>query len=478
MGRFSTTVQVKTSAERTRFVSSFCGVMKKRGLAPCSVDEAAQSYLLAFGRGWVTLASGEYNGNPQKACDDARDIAAALKTSVFSVEVVDSDFALLKLCDSNGGRDEVIVGNGAGYGIEEPTRGTQALWLPLLAGGGTWEQFAETAAKNAAFAEDTLAELAEILGIEPRYICADFDDIAEKADGNVTAVYFKKAAAKAKSVSLNAAFKQVFGEALEPLGFKLAKSKYPYFVRVVQGGEIIHVISLKTQAPYLHTIGRAGFSVLSGAATVHRPKIDLSVSPKSNARWLLGIRKFHNESNRSDFDSEFNNGNLCESSYIEGSSESLLEAMKQALKRTISIVIPVLKKIVDMDSCARFCTVYNMGFSLKVHLDAIKNGIIDPNDMNNEGLLIMRIKDYVGYIDWKLERDRIQKKALVELPYYTYTQDEYDDFCNSIDKIKKEHLRIMSDVTNDVQFYSRIMLELEKRKQSNIEILRTYGIDI
>lgn len=477
MSRFSTTVHIKNNVDRMRFVNTFSDIMKKRGFVPCSEDEAAQSYLLAFGEGWATLASGEYNENPQKACDDVRDIAAALNTSAFSVEVVDSDFALLKLCASNGGRDEVIVGDGSGYGIEKQPRGTQALWQPLLAEGRTWEQFTETAAKNAAFAEDTLAELAEMLGIEPRYICADFDDIAEKAGGNVTAVYFKKAA-KAKSMSLNAAFKQVFGEALEPLGFKLVKSKYPYFARVVQGGEIIHVISLKTEAPYLHTIGRAGFSVLSGAATVYRPKIDLSVSPKSNARWLFGIRKFYNESNRSDFDSEFNNGNLCESSYIEGSSESLLEAMEQALKRTISIVIPVLEKIVDMDSCARFCTVYNMGFSLKEHFDAIKNGIIDPNDINNEGLLIMRIKDYVGYIDWKLERDRIQKKALVELPYYTYTQDEYDNFCSNIDRIKKEHLQMMGDVTNDVQFYSRIMLEMEKRKLSNTEILRTYGIDI
>ena len=476
MGRFSTTVQVKNSFERSNFVSLFCDTMKKRGLVGCSEDEAAQSYLLAFGEGWATLASGEYNENPQKACDDARDIAASLNTSAFSVEVVDSDFALLKLCASNGG-DEVIVGDGSGYGIENQPRGTQALWQPLLAEGRTWEQFTETAAKNADFAEDTLAELAEVLGIEPHYICADFDDIAEKAGGNVTAVYFKKASAK-PVMSLKAAFRQVFGEALEPLGFKLVKSKYPYFARVVQGGEIIHVISLKTQAPYLHTIGRAGFSVLGGAATVYRPKIDLSVSPKSNARWLFGIRKFYNESNRSDFDSEFNNGNLCESSYIEGSSESLLEAMKQALKRTISIVIPVLEKIVDMDSCARFCTVYNMGFSLKEHFDAIKNGIIDPNDINNEGLLIMRIKDYVGYIDWKLERDRIQKKALVELPYYTYTQDEYDNFCSNIDRIKKEHLQMMGDVTNDVQFYSRIMLEMEKRKLSNTEILRTYGIDI
>lgn len=38
MGRFSTTVQVKAGVEITRFVSSFCDVMKKRGFVNCSED--------------------------------------------------------------------------------------------------------------------------------------------------------------------------------------------------------------------------------------------------------------------------------------------------------------------------------------------------------------------------------------------------------------------------------------------------------
>ena len=47
--------------------------------------------------------------------------------------------------------------------------------------------------------------------------------------------------------TLNAAFKQIFGEALEPLGFQKIKSKHPYFVRVVEGGEIIHIIACKNE---------------------------------------------------------------------------------------------------------------------------------------------------------------------------------------------------------------------------------------
>lgn len=121
MGRFSTTVQIRNNTHRIKFTDLFCEMMKKRGFVPCAADEAALSYLLAFGEGgWVTLASEEeYKGSPQKAYDDSREMAAALNTSAFTVEVVDSDFAVLTL--NNG--DTVIVGDGSGYGIEEPARG-------------------------------------------------------------------------------------------------------------------------------------------------------------------------------------------------------------------------------------------------------------------------------------------------------------------------------------------------------------------
>lgn len=78
--------------------------------------------------------------------------------------------------------------------------------------------------------------MAEELKIDPDYIYADFNELMNLAgeNKNVQPFYFKNAAGK--RVTLKAAFKRVFGEALEPLGFKLIKGKYPYFVRVVPGG--------------------------------------------------------------------------------------------------------------------------------------------------------------------------------------------------------------------------------------------------
>ena len=45
-------------------------------------------------------------------------------------------------------------------------------------------------------------------------------------------------------LTLNAAFKQVLGEALEPLGFVKIKTKHPYYVRAVTD-EIINVVTIK-----------------------------------------------------------------------------------------------------------------------------------------------------------------------------------------------------------------------------------------
>lgn len=278
MGRFSTTVHIKNNVNRMRFVNTFCDVMKKRGFVPCAEDEAAQSYLFAFGEGWVTLADEDYKDDQKKAYKDTREFADAMKTSAFFVGVVDSDFAVLTL--NNG--DIVIVGDGSGYGIEEPSRGNRKYWEPLIANGKTWEQFFEAAAAQEVFVEDAVGKVAAALGIDPYYIDADHNEVSEKADGNnnITAFYFKNATEeKSKPMTLKAGFIKVFGEGLEPLGFKRLKNlknEYPYFVRVVNG-DILHTVSYRqTTSP---KIGYKEFEVCCGVVTLYRRKLDFTVEP-------------------------------------------------------------------------------------------------------------------------------------------------------------------------------------------------------
>lgn len=476
MGRFSSTVHIKSNTDKSKFKDSFCDVMKKRGFEPCSEKDAALSYLFAFSDGgWVTLSSDRYSDNTNQVHEDVRQIAEKMKTSGFSVEIVDSDFAILEL--NGGGFDTVIIGDGSGYGIDAAPKGKQECWKQLLAKGKTWEQLSEIWTKDEVFDENTLCVVASLLGIEPKYITADYEELFDKADSDsdIVLLYYKKSAdTKREPISLNAAFVKVFGEGLETLGFKKIKGRQPYFVRIVSGGEIIHVITVKKECPYL--LDSDAFTILSGVATVYRPKIDLSISPKMNVRWLSDIQRIYVGTNRSDYDSDFRNG-FFTFSYTKDDGESQFKTMQLALERTKSIVIPMLNDVVDVDSCARFCFIMNVPFKPDVHFNKI-NGIsdINPNDIADEGLLIMKIKDYHGFVDWGVEYYKIFYKEHIKIQRGAYTEEGYSDYCNRIGELKQEEISKMSRIVNDTQFYNSIMLELENRKRLNEEIMRSYKI--
>ncbi len=476
MGRFSTTVHIKDNAGKMKLINTFCEVMKKRGFVPCSEDEAALSYLLAFGEGgWVTLANEEYKDTPQKAYDDSREMAAALKTSAFSVEVVDSDFALLKLNDPNGGEDEVVVGDGSGYGIEEPTRGERQYWEKLLADGKTWEQFYETAAKNEVFVEDVLGELAEVLGIEPYFICADHDEVSEKADENknITAFYFKKAAAKAKSLSLNAAFKQVFGEALEPLGFKLIKSKFPYFVRVVND-EIIHCFTVSSgtaDGRGWNGVRYKCFNVYCGISTIYNSDINFNEKPKMFSFGFINeISEIYAKTHWFDYDMNYCIS-ISDFYYDPTNNNSLIAALKRAFAAVETNALPVIGKAVTLEKCMDY-------FGLMKHY------IYPTLDGSGESLLCTRLfsaDEYVMFIDrFYCERElkELKWKINTETNLSSKMKDSIEARIKNIMEGREEGKKKDYEIFTNSELQEKAPAELERRKKENTELLRSYGLEI
>lgn len=442
MGRFSTTVHVKDNVGRIEFINSFCGIMKNHGFVPCSDDEAEQSYVFAFGDGWVTLVNKDYKDDRLKAGDDAMNMSAALKTSAFMMDVIDSDFAYIHLFAPNGGKDGVAVGDTSGYGVEKPKRGKQKFWKPLLAEGKTWEQFSETVAKNAVFVEETLVEMAEELKIDPDYIYADFNELMNLAgeNKNVQPFYFKNAAGK--RVTLKAAFKRVFGEALEPLGFKLIKGKYPYFVRVVPGGEIIHIISYMEE--WCPDRGKKAFNVIGGIATVYRHKIDLGVSPKDNCDWLYTIAKFYwMTTPKSEYDKEYGQS-ICHFMFDENSESSLYDAVNYTLELTRKHILPQLSTAVDIRSSLSYlkrigynCCINN--FDRDLSFGGCGNA--------DEGFL------YIVADDEEL-------KGMLE-----------SQINGTIPTTEEEHQRAVEhyEFFNDPVIHPKVLLEIERRKAQNTE---------
>ena len=460
MGRFSTTVHIKSGLGATKFINSFCEVMKKRGFVKCTEDECALSYFMAFSEGgWVTLSSDKYSDDPRKAKDDARQIAEGMKTAAFSVEVVDSDFAILTLNDG----DSIIVGNGSGYGFEDAPKGERSKWEPLLAEGKTWEQLAECRDKSEVFVEDALWEAAQILGLEPEYICADFEELSGKADGdkNISALYFKKAGSKGKAMSLNAAFVKVFGEGLEPMGFKKIKSRYPYYVRVVPGGEIVHIITYRTESDLLP--GEKHFNILGGVATVYKDDIDLTQDPfVENIEWLLDNRHLLYLCFEDECDREFEKS-IFKFSYICDDENSLLSEMYRALDTTKQVMLPAISKAVDIDTC--------IVYLLQIHKLA-------GFDEWGEGLLYLKTPNYAEIIEVDTKRWHEINKHNLEKQKPGYSQEEYEQQCRRGDEVIEREITAIKEILTTPELLKKYMEEMERRKAANLEIFRSYGLDI
>ena len=161
MGKFFTALHVKSNGKE-QFIKAFTQLMKKDGYVPCSEDEAAISYAAAFAEsGWVTLSNGDDSTN--ELTKTAKKIVSEMKTSCFTVEAVDSDFAILELHTPSGRTSRVVVGNGEGYGVQKAPFSVDD-WKPLLQNGDI-QKFLAVIGQNSVFVEEDLAEIGDLIGI-------------------------------------------------------------------------------------------------------------------------------------------------------------------------------------------------------------------------------------------------------------------------------------------------------------------------
>lgn len=395
MGRFFSNIQINMEQKnQEQFVKLFCKAMEQHGLMPATEDDSSQTYLLAFSKNnkWVTLCSAGYEAGGESVKKDVSFFAEALKTCCISTTVLDSDFAVLEMYNGISTlTDMVIVGHGDDYGFPDGSecRGNQEYWEQYLIDGSTWEQLSEIWAGDYVFTEEALAEIAPLLGMDLHNIISDYDDLSSRTDENIVTMYFKKKGKKA--LSLDAAFKQVFAEGLEPLGFKKIKGKQPYFVRVVPGGEIIHVITCMNEG--IDSYGFRKFNILGGVATVYRQSIDLLQNPSHNINWMAGnltfYKKTHNltqEEYRAVFDDlyEF---------FCEDDTESLTRKMEYVLKATRKIMLPMLNSVTDLEACIE----YFEKFQLPMHLyNDGSYGSKNSSSYYNEGYLYIKTNNQDG----------------------------------------------------------------------------------
>lgn len=476
MGRFFSNVHIRKNSQQTshEFIEKINESMAPRGFMSATEDDGTNIYLIAFSEnnGWVTLSSSEYESNQDAVRSDTQSFAESLKACCVSTSVVDSDFAILEMYNGTSAMtDMVVVGDGDGYGFDDDTafKGKRKCWEPLLIDNATWQQLSEIWNGDNTFVEEALTEMAPLLGMDSNYIAMDYNDFdsAEEKDPNIFMLYFKKAEKNHPNITvlhppaktpktLSAAFKQIFGEALEPLGYKKIKGKQPYFVRVVEGGEIIHIITFINEP--MRYPWQKEFCIFGGVATVYRQKIDLSISPKDNSGWLRDNSELYVKSNPFGFDPNFRKS-IYSFSYEADDDKSMVDAVKYSLEITKKIMLPIFDKATDLNACIDYFNKFSPTMGL--YDDKEDFGGEKCVNFYDEGFLYIKTNDQDG-VRKKMEERREMIAYNIEMERFGYTQKD-------IEKVSEM----------DTELYATKVLDvLERRKLTNTEVLRSYGLDL
>jgi hypothetical protein len=278
-------------------------------------------------------------------------------------------------------------------------------------------------------------------------------------------------------MTLNTAFINVFGEQLAQSGFKLIKNekRHPFFVRHLSESGILHIITV-AKVP-----GRSKeFCINSGVVTVHCGRINLLTDPYQ-AEYLDHMYSICGTAyNFLDVDKKLAYEGLHNISYSFYDTDIIL-VLKEALKITACIVIPILDKVNTLKECVNFYIQFKEYLRQSITAEyKNKDFVIKyPKDEASEGLIWLIINDRDFYISscelWKqlqIETEKLCNKS----SWFASSKVNIDEFAADISDKVAERIRKYDEIFSDSEWLEKAHKELERRKASNLDVLRSYSI--
>ncbi len=456
MGEFYSTLQVynKNTESKEKFYKSFISMMKKFDYEEAGENDFDVSYNFTFSKNnkWITLDSDQYCGTEDDMKKDAGTIANALKTCCIFTSVVDGDLAIFEMYDkSEEQTDEVIAGDTEAYSGSEGQSGEQAAWEPYISEKYTWKDLKDVFEDNQLMADSCISKVFSILGM------------SEEENKSYKIIFFKRSA-KVKKVTLNAAFKKIYGEYLETYGFKLVKSRYPYFVRVVNN-EVVQVISYKKSAghPIINGYYRSDYEryeLYAGNETIYHSLIDFNKSPmdiqnQSGIDLLSRIYQYYYRN----FEEKKELLNYYDFffPYKTDDNESMTSSFNYSLER----VMPFLLKI------------FNQYTSIN---DFFEYYMIMRNRRIEDVILITK-----RYEEYRIKRTEELKQGLEEdknSKQYINNKDGFDKYSKIIWLKFEESMKKSDELIIDEEKYSEYIKQINDIKNNNLIYLCKSGIKI
>ena len=479
MGRSLTSNHIFNAEKLTKaqFKKKFTDMMKAKGYTSAKADDGEISYALAFSgdRSWVTVLTEESTDTRKEAAG----LAKNLGLQVLSAELVDSDFAELTLYEKSGAAvDTMFLGEPYFDEYPEPS---PLKWQTLL--NIDWAKVEEIQSKDYTFADDALCEFGEVIGCENMLL--EFDG----ADDDVVRLYFKKAGEK--KLTLNAAFKKYFGEVFEPLGFKAVDvNKRTFFVKVINN-DILEIVTYRQLS--VHKVGFKTFEILCGVCSLNYGYIDFTRSPESwltniffvnidsqheiNEKVMMDVIQYHCDIWNVPVDKEIRLRGSIRAAFDNRLinflfSSERVDGMKILSNATKEIVMSEYDCIHDNKDLAEYyySKHYNMRICDDIEKFKERPTFIDPYTI----LLIISgyRKDTNLYIEEMLE---IKLKSIKQSRVAINDIEEYK--ANFRKELKKQD-EIRDMILDDPDIKNKVIEYAGRCREKNIEVLRSYGIEI
>ncbi|SFD41211.1 hypothetical protein [Ruminococcus albus] len=453
MGNFSNTVHFKIG-DKDKFVKGFNAYMKKKGFVPCDDDEAVKTYIIALSvdQQWATLADMDSSDDSRALFNDAKAVSKSMKLPCITEEVTDSDIAVLELFDKTGEcADRIVVGDGEIYGMENNEIKPEC-WKPLLNNKADIEKLIELIGESDLMADERLSMISSLLGVD---MLADSDELGIRNDESILKLSFKKA--EEKKPTLNTLFTQIYGEALEPLGFKKPKVRMPLYVRVIND-EIIHIVGIHDMKNQLVPFG--------AIATVYRKDLCIDRTFRQNEIWYKRLKEFYLNWHISD--KPFDNAGFDYTDIID--YMPLSDAVQDSLNATMTWIFPVLDNVKTLKDVAD----YEEG-AFKDYITVISLPI-------NESLAAPFTDTVIRYIlddplaDLKQRYSTALKIIDEENKQFSIPQELISKNLLEFEQRYSESRQRVQTFLENEEIHNQTMEELARRKEHNLELLRKYKV--
>ena len=453
MGNFSNTVHFKIK-DKEKFVKGINAYMKKKGFVPCDDDEAVKNYIISFSENqqWATLADMDSSDDSRALFNDAKAISKSMKLPCITEEVTDSDIAVLELFDKTGeSADRIVVSDGEIYGMGYNEIKPEC-WKPLLNNKADIQKLIELTGESDLLADERLSKISSLFGVD---MLADSDELGIRNDESILRLSFKKA--EEKKPTLNTLFTQIYGEALEPLGFKKPKVRMPLYVRVIND-EIIHIVGIHDMKSHLVPFG--------AIATVYREDLCIDRTFRQNEIWYKRLKEFYLNWHISD--KPFDKGFFHYTDIID--YMPLSDAVQDSLNATMTWIFPVLDNVKTLKDVAD----YEEG-AFKDYISVISLPI-------NESLAAPFTDTVIRYIlddplaDLEIRYSTALKNIDEENKRFSIPQEIILQNHLEFEQRYNEARKRVQTFLEDEEIHKQTMEELARRKAHNLELLRKYKV--